>query len=116
MNKNIFEQITKEHSTTFYYASILFPKKIRNDVFILYAFLRRFDNAVDQTNDKTEFIHLKKTLLESLNAKKTSGDLIIDAFVGIFYKYHFKTDYLNHFFTHWKKILKSCWRLKQNKN
>jgi len=98
MDKNVFEKITKEHSTTFYYAALLFPKKIRNDVFILYAFLRRFDDVVDETNDKKEFIRLKNLLLKSLKQKKPSGDLIIDEFFRLFYQYHFKMDYLDAFF------------------
>jgi phytoene synthase len=115
MDKNIFEQITKEHSTTFYYASLLFPKKIRNDVFILYAFLRRFDDVVDETNDKKEFIRLKNILLQSLKEKKPSGDLIIDAFVRLFYQYRFKMDYLDAFFYSLEKDLKKPLEIKTEK-
>jgi phytoene synthase len=106
MNKNIFAKITKEHSTTFYYSSLLFPKKIREDVFILYSFLRRFDDIVDEVKDKEEFIRLKNILSESLKEKKTSGDLIINAFVEIFYRYHFEMDYLNAFFESLEKDFK----------
>jgi phytoene synthase len=115
MDKNVFEKITKEHSTTFYYASLLFPKKIRNDVFILYTFLRRFDNVVDETNDKKEFIRLKNLLLASLKEKKPSGDLIIDTFVRLFYQYHFKIDYLDAFFYSLEKDLKKPLEIKREK-
>ena len=30
-----------------FYSSLIFPKKVRNDVFICYAFVRRADDLVD---------------------------------------------------------------------
>jgi phytoene/squalene synthetase len=68
--------------------------------------LRRFDDIVDEVKDKEEFIRLKNILSESLKEKKTSGDLIIDAFVEIFYRYHFEMDYLNAFFESLEKDFK----------
>ena len=42
-----FAETTKKASKTFYTASLFFPKEIREDVFILYTFLRRADDMID---------------------------------------------------------------------
>ena len=43
-NKALF----KKSSTTYYYSALFFPKRIREDVTTLYAFLRKADNFVDK--------------------------------------------------------------------
>jgi len=45
--------IFKNASTTYYYSSLFFPKKVRQDVSTLYAFVRRADDYVDATPQKT---------------------------------------------------------------
>jgi len=42
------KSIFKEGSTTYYFSSRFFPKKIRNDVFKLYSFVRVADDFVDK--------------------------------------------------------------------
>ena len=34
-------------SKTFYFSSLLFPKNIREDIFILYSYVRTADNFID---------------------------------------------------------------------
>jgi phytoene synthase len=48
---NLQKQIFKEASTTHYYSTLLFPKTERNEVTILYAFVRIIDDIVDEESD-----------------------------------------------------------------
>ena len=56
-----FENVLKTNSKTFYVASKLLPKYIRDDVFKIYSFCRLYDDNVDldrsdDTNDLEEYI------------------------------------------------------------
>ncbi len=98
MNKKIFQEITKKNSTTFYYASLFFPPKVRGDVFILYSFLRTADDIVDEKNDKKLFLQFKNEVYQSIDKKNKSKNIIIKAFTEIYEKYRFSKDYLDSFF------------------
>jgi phytoene synthase len=113
MENNIFQQITKKYSTTFYYSTLLFPRDIRNDVFMLYAFLRTADNLVDEKKDKKTFLDFKKSVYLSLD-KKNSNDIIIKSFVSIFRKHNFKKEYLDSFFKAQEFDLKDALKVKTN--
>ena len=59
--RRTFEHVLKSNSKTFYIASKLLPKYIRNDVFKVYSFCRLYDDNVDldrkdDTNDLEEYI------------------------------------------------------------
>ena len=55
--KNIF----RKGSTTYYFSSIFFPKKIKDDVFRLYSFVRVADDYVDVVPaNKKAFLALRK--------------------------------------------------------
>ncbi len=80
MKPNIFEEITKKASKTFYAATLLFPKQVKNDVFILYAFLRTADDLVDANPPKIkEFALFKKMTYNRLAGKKVSN-IVINTF------------------------------------
>jgi 15-cis-phytoene synthase len=58
---SIEKQIFKQGSTTYYFSSRFFPRRIRKDVFRLYSFVRVADDYVDQPiPEKQEFLKLKK--------------------------------------------------------
>lgn len=79
-NNYNFAQVIKRASKTFYFSSLFFPKRVRRDVHILYAFLRISDDLVDSIPSKEdEFITLKKELLNSLIGIK-SKDIIVESF------------------------------------
>lgn len=79
-NNYDFARIIKKASKTFYFSSFFFPKSVRRDVHILYAFLRISDDLVDSIPPKEdEFIKLKQELSESLDNKR-SEDIIIESF------------------------------------
>ncbi len=98
MVKDIYRTITKKHSTTFYYASLFFPKKIREDVYKLYAFLRTADDLVDEARDKKSFLVFKKETYQALNKNYSAKNSIISAFVQLYRQYDFSKEYLDSFF------------------
>jgi 15-cis-phytoene synthase len=75
---NHFFEIFKKGSTTYFYSSLLFPKDVREDIFILYAFVRTTDNFVDTVpQQKKEFKKFVKEYQTSL-VKRESTNLIKD--------------------------------------
>lgn len=98
MSKDVFRTITKRHSTTFYYASLFFPKSIRDDVYVLYAFLRTADDIVDEKGDKKSLLGFKKEIYRSLDGDYISDNTIVRSFSKIFHKYSFDREYLDDFF------------------
>lgn len=59
---NTEQRIFRKGSKTYFWSSLFFPRKIRNDVFKLYSFVRVVDDMVDQTpQDKTGFRYIERT-------------------------------------------------------
>jgi len=75
--------IFRQGSKTYYNSSRLFPKKVRRDVFTLYAFVRVADNLVDdQPVHPDEFYAFRQRWREAV-AGKPAGDWVIDPFVEL---------------------------------
>ena len=51
-------QIIKSGSKTFYFASQLYPQKIRNDIYYLYSFCRFTDDMIDEYSDDQQQNHI----------------------------------------------------------
>jgi phytoene synthase len=51
---NVEKEIFKNGSTTYYWSSKFFPKKVRDDVFKLYSFVRIVDDYVDKPSPDVE--------------------------------------------------------------
>ena len=71
----ICQAIMQEHSKSFSFAAYLFPKSLRQDVAVLYAWCRRADDAVDEKpidEAKTALTELIQELDEVYQAKKSS--------------------------------------------
>jgi len=63
------EQITKEEARNFYYAFITLPMRKKRAIYTAYAFCRRCDDAVDNSESTTE----KKRLLDEIENNLKSG-------------------------------------------
>jgi phytoene synthase len=75
--------IFKEGSKTYFYSSLFFPMDVRNDVFKLYAFVRKADNFVDMVPQrKDEFYNFWKEFNAAL-CGRVSGDIVIDSFIAL---------------------------------
>ena len=47
MTNSTIYSLFKKGSKTYFYSTIFFPKKVKEEVFILYSFLRKADDYVD---------------------------------------------------------------------
>lgn len=82
INKTIYS-IFQKGSKTMFYSSLFLPKKIRNDVFICYAFVRRADDLVDKIPQNKEGFYCFKQKYEQAKHGITTGDIVIDSFVDL---------------------------------
>ena len=94
MDYKIFEEITKNKSTTFYKSTRLFPKEVRQDVYVLYAFLRTADDLADEARIKNKLLEFKHNLFSAIENQSLSSDPIISGFVLLYRKYHFEKSWL----------------------
>ena len=78
-----FARITRKASTTFYVVSLLYPKEIREDMYILYAFLRISDDMVDAPKvDVSGYDEFKQETRRALAGEDVSN-VIIQAFADL---------------------------------
>jgi len=83
MINKIFYSIFQQGSKTMFYSSLIFPKKVRNDVFVLYGFVRRADDLVDiLPQNQAGFYKFKKNYEQAEQGTKT-GDVVIDSFTEL---------------------------------
>lgn len=76
---SVYQKLTKKFTRTFYYSTLFFPKKIRDQVFLLYAFVRIIDNLVDMKKpNKKKFFLLKKNLEAFLKEERKSSIRIVN--------------------------------------
>jgi phytoene synthase len=50
-------RIFKKGSKTYFYNSLFFPNNVKDDVFILYSFVRKADDFVDAVPQQVEEFH-----------------------------------------------------------
>ena len=82
INKTLYS-IFKEGSKTYFYSSLFFPMDVRSDVFVLYAFVRKADNFVDNVPQlKNQFYDFWGKYEAALGGN-VSGDIVIDSFVEL---------------------------------
>lgn len=90
-------QIFKKGSKTFFYSSLFFPKKIKEDVSTLYAFVRTADDFVDSVPAlKEEFYDFKNKYYLGLKGEE-SHIPVIDDFISLQNKYKFNQDWVDDF-------------------
>ena len=73
----------KRGSTTYYNSSAFFPENVRNDVFVLYGFVRVADDFVDSVPQDESGFSAFCSAYRSAMAGVPSGDRIIDSFVDL---------------------------------
>jgi phytoene synthase len=82
INKVIYS-IFQQGSKTMFYSSLFFPKKVRNDVFVLYGFVRTADDLVDTLPQDVEAFYKFRQKYEQAQQGITSGDVLIDSFTEL---------------------------------
>jgi len=89
--------IFKGGSRTYFYSTIFFPKKVREDVFVLYSFLRKADDYVDAIPQDAEgFYGFKERYYRALDGIIT-GDIVVDSFVKLLERKKFENSWVDAF-------------------
>jgi len=92
--------IFKSHSVTYYYSTLLFPKRIRHNVFILYAFVRLADEYVDNPEtgvDPLASLHNFKHLFDLEWNRENSGHPVVARFVLLAKEFEFEKEWIDAF-------------------
>jgi 15-cis-phytoene synthase len=77
MKEDEFDDIFKKGSKTYFNSSSFFPKVVRKNVSILYAFVRTADNFVDSIpQNKKGFLKFKKEFYLARKGKKVDNKII----------------------------------------
>jgi 15-cis-phytoene synthase len=96
VDKTIFS-IFRKGSRTYFYSSLFFPMHIRQEVFILYGFVRKTDNYVDVIpQNKEGFYEFKEKYYQAKNGKQ-NGDIVIDSFVSLAKRKGFEDEWVEAF-------------------
>ncbi len=78
------ELIFRAGSRTYYNSSRFFPREVREDVFVLYGFVRVADNFVDsRPRNESGFHEFCRLYREASEQGTASGDLVIDSFAEL---------------------------------
>ena len=92
-------RIFKQGSKTYFYSSLFFPKKIKEDVFRLYAFVRVADDYVDTIPQQTkQYKQFKKKYYSGLKSPNLTNNHVIDEFIKLQQKHNFKQEWIDGFF------------------
>lgn len=90
-------QIFRRGSTTYFTSTLFFPPAIREDVFVLYSFVRTADDYVDAVPQQSEeFWAFCDTYRRAL-AGKPSGDVVIDRFVELLHRIKIRPEWVDGF-------------------
>lgn len=96
INKTIYS-IFKKGSKTYYYSTIFFPKRVKQDVFILYSFLRKADDYVDQVPQDSKGFYDFRDRYYQAKEGITTGDIVADSFVKLAERKNFDDKWIDAF-------------------
>lgn len=90
-----FKNIFKAGSKTYYYSSLFFPPHIKDDVTILYAFVRTADDFVDQIpQNKAGFEDFEAETLKAMSGEIKTENIIISSFLDLAKEKEFKHEWI----------------------
>ncbi|MBD3188896.1 phytoene/squalene synthase family protein, partial [Candidatus Bathyarchaeota archaeon] len=93
----LHKETFKKGSKTYFNSSIFFPEQIRNDVFVLYGFVRIADDFVDAIPPKKEDFHMFVEKYHDAIDGEPCGDQIIDSFIQLIDKRDFDPEWVTAF-------------------
>ncbi len=90
-------EIFKKGSKTYFNSSLFFPEKIREEVTILYAFVRTADDFVDEIPQQPEKFYMFREEYDKCLKGEKCENIIIFSFVELMKKRDFKSEWVNAF-------------------
>ncbi len=98
MIDNLVYQTFKRGSKTFFTSSLFFPRKVRDDVFAFYGFVRVADDLVDTIPSQTDaYFDFKNKYKRALVGEKIDN-VIIDSFVELVRRKNIPLSWVESFF------------------
>lgn len=79
----IHYQLFRRGSRTYFFSSLFFPRELRRNVFILYGFVRRSDDFVDQMPQDAEGFHQFRQAYRNAWHGSPGGDPVINDYVSL---------------------------------
>ena len=108
----ISEIVTREYSTSFYTASRIFDREIREGIFSIYGFVRLADEIVDSFHDYDKESLLNRFENDCYDALRQgiSVNPVLHSFQKTVRKYHIPEEDISAFLTSMKKdLVKKCY-------
>jgi len=106
MVDRISRKIFKQGSRTYFTSSWFFPRSVREDVFLLYGFVRSVDNYVDVVPQKAEaFYEFRNAFQESVRGAKVES-FVIERFTELMRRKRFSDEWVEAFFRSMEMDLK----------
>ncbi len=96
INKTIYS-LFKKGSKTYYYSTLFFPKNVKHDVFILYSFLRKADDYVDQIPQDADGFYQFLDRYYSAKEGEITNDVVVDSFAELAERKNFDDKWVNSF-------------------
>lgn len=93
----LHRQVFKSGSKTYFNSSLFFPAHIRDDVFVLYGFVRVADDFVDSVPQQPDAFHRFVDAYRGALSGTSSGDVIVDSFVELAERKHFRAEWTDAF-------------------
>lgn len=99
VSQGVSRLITRRYSTSFYTASLFYPKSIREGIFNIYGFVRVADEIVDTFHDypQEQMLHQFETDLKFALEHRISTNPILHAFQETVHKYQISYEYIDAF-------------------
>jgi phytoene synthase len=93
----LHRRVFKAGSKTYFNSSLFFPRHIRDDVFVLYGFVRVADDYVDAIPQRADEFERFADRYHRAADGTPSGDVIIDSFVELALRKGFQRDWVDAF-------------------
>jgi len=105
MTDRTIYRIFKRGSTTYFHSALLFPPAIREDVFVLYSFVRMADDYVDSVPQQAEAFYDFVDAYHRAAGGAATGDVVIDSFVGLAERRAFDPEWVDAFLSSMERDL-----------
>ena len=90
-------RIFKKGSKTYFYNSLFFPRDVREDVFVLYSFVREADNHVDVVPQDPERLGRFMDDFRLTCKGERTGDVVLDSFCELASRKRFEKEWVQAF-------------------
>lgn len=94
---DLHRRVFKSGSKTYFNSSLFFPASVRDDVFVLYGFVRVADNFVDSIPQQADAFEAFVATYRKAAGGSVTGDVIIDSFVDLARRKDFLPDWVEAF-------------------